>query len=69
VLAYDRAFQSVVDFLDNSDTEGALVATSDHETGGLAVARRNYIFCINFEGLANVFLRTPYFLSSISVAS
>ncbi|PQE33479.1 alkaline phosphatase protein [Rutstroemia sp. NJR-2017a WRK4] len=40
VLAYDRAFQSVVDFLDNSDIEGALVATSDHETGGLAVARQ-----------------------------
>ncbi|KAF7899782.1 hypothetical protein EAF00_004118 [Botryotinia globosa] len=40
VLAYDRAFQSVIDFLDKSDTEGALVATSDHETGGLAVARQ-----------------------------
>ncbi|KAB8296072.1 hypothetical protein EYC80_008878 [Monilinia laxa] len=40
VLAYDRAFQSVVDFLDKSDTEGALVATSDHETGGLSVARQ-----------------------------
>ncbi|ESZ98402.1 alkaline phosphatase [Sclerotinia borealis F-4128] len=40
VLAYDRAFQSVIDFLGKSDTEGALVATSDHETGGLAVARQ-----------------------------
>lgn len=40
VLAYDKAFSSVVDFLDRSDTEGVLVATSDHETGGLSVARR-----------------------------
>jgi len=40
VLAYDKAFASVVDFLDSSDTEGVLTATSDHETGGLAVARR-----------------------------
>lgn len=40
VLAYDRAFSSVVEFLEKSSTEGVLVATSDHETGGLAVARR-----------------------------
>lgn len=40
VLAYDKAFSSVVRFLDDSDTEGVLVATSDHETGGLAVARQ-----------------------------
>ncbi|KAF7862703.1 hypothetical protein EAF04_007576 [Stromatinia cepivora] len=40
VLAYDRAFQSVINFLDKSDTEGALVSTSDHETGGLSVARQ-----------------------------
>jgi alkaline phosphatase len=40
VIAYDRAFASVLEFLDGSDTEGVLVATSDHETGGLSVARR-----------------------------
>jgi alkaline phosphatase len=40
VLAYDRAFSSVVEFLDTSDVEGVLVATSDHETGGLSVARQ-----------------------------
>lgn len=40
VLAYDRAFQAVLDFLDNSDIEGVVVSTSDHETGGLATARR-----------------------------
>jgi alkaline phosphatase len=43
VLAYDKAFASVVEFLDKSSTEGVLVATSDHETGGLAVARRKFL--------------------------
>ncbi|KAI9828535.1 MAG: hypothetical protein M1819_006592 [Sarea resinae] len=40
VLAYDHAFQSVVEFLDESDTPGVMVSTSDHETGGLATARQ-----------------------------
>ena len=40
VLEYDRTFQIVLDFLKKSDTEGVLVATSDHETGGLATAWR-----------------------------
>lgn len=38
VLEYDKTFKSVLDFFDNSETEGVLVATSDHETGGLALA-------------------------------
>lgn len=38
VLEYDRTFQAVLDFLDKSSTDGVLVATSDHETGGLATA-------------------------------
>ena len=38
VLEYDKTFQAVLDFLKQSDTEGVLVATSDHETGGLATA-------------------------------
>ncbi|KAK3295807.1 alkaline-phosphatase-like protein [Chaetomium fimeti] len=38
VLEYDKAFKLVVDFLEKSDTEGVLVATSDHETGGLSTA-------------------------------
>ena len=42
VLAYDKAFASVLDFLEEDDTEGILVGTSDHETGGLATARRKY---------------------------
>ncbi len=40
VLAYDKAFASVLDFLDTDDVPGVLVGTSDHETGGLATARR-----------------------------
>lgn len=40
VLAYDKAFATVVDFLERDSTPGVLVGTSDHETGGLAVARQ-----------------------------
>ena len=40
VLAYDKAFASVLDFLDRDTTPGVVVGTSDHETGGLATARR-----------------------------
>lgn len=40
VLEYDKAFKTVLDFLEKSETEGVLVATSDHETGGLATAWR-----------------------------
>lgn len=43
VLAYDKAFASVLDFLDKDTVEGVLVGTSDHETGGLATARRKYL--------------------------
>jgi alkaline phosphatase len=40
VLAYDRAFTSVLEFIKKEDTETVMVSTSDHETGGLATARR-----------------------------
>jgi len=40
VLAYDKAFASVLDFIERSDVETVVVGTSDHETGGLSVARR-----------------------------
>ncbi|KAL1305299.1 hypothetical protein AAFC00_002203 [Neodothiora populina] len=40
VLAYDRTIQAVLDFLEEDDTEGLMVSTSDHETGGLASARQ-----------------------------
>ena len=42
VLAYDKAFASVLAFLDSEDVPGILVGTSDHETGGLATARRKF---------------------------
>ena len=42
VLAYDKAFTSVLDFLDKDSTQGVLVGTSDHETGGLAAAKRKH---------------------------
>ncbi|OAQ79065.1 repressible alkaline phosphatase precursor [Purpureocillium lilacinum] len=38
VLEYDKAFKAVLDFIGDTDTETVLVATSDHETGGLATA-------------------------------
>ncbi|KAK6207791.1 alkaline phosphatase [Colletotrichum tabaci] len=38
VLEYDKAFKLVSDFVKDSKTESLLVATSDHETGGLATA-------------------------------
>lgn len=40
VVAHDEAFAAVLQFLEDDDTEGVLVSTSDHETGGLAVARQ-----------------------------
>jgi len=40
VLAYDRAFTSVLDFIKHEKTPTVMVSTSDHETGGLAVARQ-----------------------------
>ncbi|KAL5361941.1 alkaline-phosphatase-like protein [Aspergillus floccosus] len=40
VLAYDKAFAAVLEFLEQDETPGILVSTSDHETGGLAAARQ-----------------------------
>lgn len=40
VLAYDKAFNAVLEFLEHDPTPGVLVGTSDHETGGLAAARQ-----------------------------
>ena len=42
VLAYDEAFSSVLKFLDEESIEGVAISTADHETGGLATARRKY---------------------------
>ncbi|OAG02191.1 alkaline phosphatase-like protein [Paraphaeosphaeria sporulosa] len=43
VLAYDKAMTSVLNFLKNDPTEGIMVSTSDHETGGLATARQLHV--------------------------
>lgn len=40
VLMHDKTFSHVLDFLENSDTPGVLVSTSDHETGGLSAGRQ-----------------------------
>ncbi|KAI3407138.1 PHO8 [Candida oxycetoniae] len=40
VLAYDKAFQEVINFIDNTDVETVAISTSDHETGGLVTARQ-----------------------------
>ena len=44
VLAYDKTFSSVLDFIKHESTETVMVSTSDHETGGLATARRTSFF-------------------------
>ena len=38
VMAHDQAFAAALDFLQKDETEGVLVSTSDHETGGLSTA-------------------------------
>ncbi|KAF2816168.1 alkaline phosphatase-like protein [Mytilinidion resinicola] len=40
VLAYDKAFASVLEFLESYPVEAVMLSTSDHETGGLATARQ-----------------------------
>lgn len=40
VLAYDRAVAAALEFLAEDSVPGVLVSTSDHETGGLSVARQ-----------------------------
>ncbi|KAF4591468.1 repressible alkaline phosphatase precursor [Ophiocordyceps camponoti-floridani] len=38
VVEYDKTYGQVQSFLDQSKTKGVVVATSDHETGGLSLA-------------------------------
>jgi len=38
VIEYDKTFKAVLDFLDQSETKGIVISTSDHETGGLSTA-------------------------------
>jgi alkaline phosphatase len=56
VLAYDKAFASVIDFLEHEVTPGVMVSTSDHETGGLATARRKLIVLILDDRLLTILL-------------
>ena len=42
VMEYDKAFTTVLHFLEHDDVQGVVVSTSDHETGGLATARRKF---------------------------
>ena len=56
VLAYDKAFSSVTNFLDRSKDGGMLIATSDHETGGFAVARRKSKTSVYFNSSMNLTL-------------
>lgn len=60
VLAYDKAFSTVVKYLEESETDGVVVSTSDHETGGLAVARRRLSCSILIGYTANQVRNTPY---------
>ncbi|KAF2154085.1 alkaline phosphatase [Myriangium duriaei CBS 260.36] len=41
VQSYDRAVRAVLDFIESSDVPTLMLATSDHETGGLSVARQD----------------------------
>lgn len=40
VLAFDKAFKSVLEYVDGLSTETIVISTSDHETGGLSAARQ-----------------------------
>lgn len=54
VLAYDKAFAAVLEFLEKDDTPGVLVSTSDHETGGLAAARQLHASYPDYKWLPGV---------------
>ena len=59
VLAYDRAMTAVLEFIESTDTPTIMVATSDHETGGLATARQ-------FPGEEPVYRWYPHVLANAS---
>ncbi|KAH8700339.1 alkaline phosphatase Pho8 [Talaromyces proteolyticus] len=60
VLAYDRAFAAVLDFIDKEDTPTVLVSTSDHETGGLAVARQLHKSYPEYKWLPDVLAKASH---------
>jgi alkaline phosphatase len=40
ILAYDKAFEKVIEFAKNSEVETYIISTSDHETGGIDIGRQ-----------------------------
>lgn len=40
ILAYDKAFEKVIEFAKNSEVETYIISTSDHETGGVDIGRQ-----------------------------
>ncbi|ERT01241.1 hypothetical protein HMPREF1624_02483 [Sporothrix schenckii ATCC 58251] len=62
VLEYDRTFQLVLDFLEKSDVEGVVVSTSDHETGGVAIALQE-------PGQEPVYNWFPSFLANVQASA
>lgn len=70
VLAYDQAMASVARFLEHSDVDGVMVSTSDHETGGLATARREWHISVpGFGAIHRLTSRTRRIASVVSGVS
>jgi len=63
VLAYDKTFARVFKWVEKHDA--VLVSTSDHETGGLAMARRKLLLSSSFEVFCLVLKRTTRDLSRV----
>ena len=67
VLAYDRAFGAVLEFLERSKEDGVLVETSDHENGGLCVGSSELsLFMDSFIVFLNLCFLYPHLLTSSS---
>lgn len=66
VLAYDKAFSAVLDFLETDPTPGVLVSTSDHETGGMALARQLHASYPNYEWLPGVLANASHSVENIN---
>jgi alkaline phosphatase len=60
VLAYDKAFAAVLEFLDEDSTPGVLVSTSDHETGGVAAARQLHASYPEYKWLPGVLAKASH---------
>jgi len=70
VLAYDEAFKRVVKYVEDAKVDSVVVSTSDHETGGLAAARREYInFHIVGKGIDERLYRITRAVSRLLVVS